>query len=395
VKICMLSTTFPRFQGDIYGNFIYLLAKKLVERNVIVKVVCSHYEGIQREEKWGSIEIFRYRYIIPESHQQLTYEGGILAALGKNHWNKVLIPFFMLSFLLKGLRVGKSCDLIHAHWTVSGLIALLVRKWHKKPIVLTVHGSDINALNKKFLLKLVNRFILSKVDNIIAVSPALKEKVIEMGILQEKLWYIPNGVDTDEFYPAPIESPVPKRILWVGRMSKEKGLPILIKAMKEILKEIPQAQLTLVGDGPERGVIDQMIEDYQLKDHIHLEGFQSHMEISRYFRNSHIFVLPSIREGFPLVTLEALASGLPCIASNVGGVKAVIEDGINGYLVSPSDARELSLKVVKLMNNPDLMKEMGEKARERIVGQYSWDRIADRTIDLYQHAMVDRMRKSQ
>jgi len=395
MKICILTTIFPRFQGDMYGNFIYLLVKRLVEKRIIVEVVCSHYKGIQGEEMWDGIKIFRYRYMIPTAFQRLTYEGGILAALGKSHWNKVLVPFFMISFLFKGLKVGKSCNLIHAHWTISGLVALLVGKLYRKPIVLTIHGSDINVLNKKFLLKLMNRFILSKVDNIIAVSPALKEKVIEMGILQEKLWYIPNGVDPNEFCPALDNFSIPQKMLWVGRISKEKGLHILIKAMKEILKEVPQAQLTLVGDGPERRNIEQMIKDYQLEEHIHLEGFRSHLEISRYFKISHIFVLPSIREGFPLVILEALASGLPCVASDVGGVKAVIEDGVNGYLVSPSDAKDFSLKVVELMSNPDLMKEMGENARKKIVDHYSWDSIADRTIALYNQTMVFKSGKSQ
>lgn len=395
MRVCMFSTTFPRFQGDMYANFIYLLARKLVEKGVIVKVVCSHSHGIQRENEMEGIEIFRYRYMIPEGRQRLTYEGGMLATLTKNSWSILLIPFFMFSFFLKGLEVGKSCDLIHAHWTISGLIALLVGKWYKKPIVLTVHGSDINVLNKKYFLKLVNRFILSRMDAVIAVSPTLKKRIEEMGVPQEKLSYISNGVDTGEFYPAPVDFPIPKRILWVGRMSKEKGLDVLIKAMKEILREVPQAQLTLVGDGPEREVIEQMIEEYHLTRHIYLEGFQSHREVSKYFRESHIFVLPSIREGFPLVILEALASGLPCVASNVGGVKVVIEEGLNGYLVSPSNAEELSRKVVKLLKSVAVVKKMGERAREKIVAHYSWDKIADRTLVLYRQAMGDNNGKYQ
>ena len=390
MKICMLSTTFPRFHGDMYANFIYFIAKKFVERGMTVKVVCSHHKRIKREEKWDGIEIFRYRYMIPETYQQLTYEGGILAAILKNHWNKILIPFFMLSFLLKGLKVGKSCDVIHAHWTISGLIALLVGKWYKKPVVLTVHGSDINVLNKKFLLKLLNGFILSHMDCVIAVSPVLEETLRKMGVMQERLRYIPNGVDIEEFYPVSTDYPVTNRILWVGRMSKEKGLDILIKAMREVVQDVPQAQLILVGDGPERGAVEQMIKDYHLGEHIHLEGLQSHLEMPRYFRMSQIFVLPSAYEGFPLVVLEALASGLPCIASNVGGIQAVIENGVNGYLVPPKDASELSFKIIELMSNPEVVKEMGKNAREKVKDHYSWDKIADRTIDFYQHAMVCR-----
>jgi len=390
MRVCMLSTTFPRFQGDMYGNFICLLAKKLVERKLVVKIVCSHYRGSRREERWDGIEIFRYRYMIPETLQRLTYEGGILAALGKNYWYKLLIPFFLFFFLLKGLRVAKWCDLIHAHWTVSGLIALVVGKWQRKPVVLTVHGSDINVLNKKLLFKLLNKAILTRVDGVIAVSPLLKERIGEMGIAPEKLWYIPNGVDTTSFFPPLSDASDRKRILWVGRMSPEKGLDVLINAMREVVREIPQAHLTLVGDGPERGTIERMVRDYQLGGHIRMEGFRSYEEIPQHFRASQVFVLPSLREGLPLVILEAFASGLPCVASHVGGIGAIIEDGVTGYLVSPSSVSELSQKVITLLKSPKVRRALGERARRKVEDHYSWDTIADQTLALYRRVMVSR-----
>ena len=250
-------------------------------------------------------------------------------------------------------------------------------------------------MNKKFLLKFLNKFVLFRIDYIIAVSPVLKENIEEMGVPREKVRYIPNGVDVDEFSPPSSNPPAPHRLLWVGRMSVEKGLHILIEAMREVLREFPHAQLTLVGDGPEKSTIEQLIKEYQLEKHVHLEGLCSHQEVSRYFKRAHVFVLPSLREGFPLVVLEALASGVPCIASNVGGLKAVVEDGVNGYLVSPSNMKELSLKVIELLNNPDVLKEMGESARNTIADHYSWGSIADRTLDIYQQDMAGRNGKPQ
>ena len=165
--------------------------------------------------------------------------------------------------------------------------------------------------------------------------------------------YIPNSVDTEHFTPSTLKTwNSPINILFVGRLTEEKGVDTLFHAMREVIaKGFKQLSLTLAGDGPLRREFEEMVSDLGITKYVEFVG--STNEVVHYYRNSHILVIPSNWEGLPLVLLEGMACGLAIVASNLGGTREGIEDGINGLLFTPGKEDELSSKIIYFLENPE------------------------------------------
>lgn len=382
MKVCMPTTSFPRYKGDLSGNFVYELAKNLVKRGVEVSVVAPHDYDTKGYEVMDGIEVYRFQYMFPKKLQEIAYSGGIPSNLRRSLIAKLELPLFMLSFFLKSLGVCRRCDIIHAHWTFSGLIGVFLKKVHGKPLALTVHGSDINNLPPHGLMKKTSVYVLKNADKIVAVSNALKDTVTGFGILSDKVKVIPNAVELSDFPPG-LKERMGFKILFVGRLVPEKGLEYLIKSMEFIVKEIPQATLTVVGGGPMREELEGLVEGYSMGDKIRFEGMKPHSEILRYLQDTDLFVLSSLSEGLPLTVLEAMAAGKPVVATNVGGIPDAVIDGESGILVPPKDIDALSKAIISLLGDRVKQIRMGEKARKRSEEKFSWEKIVESVVKIY------------
>lgn len=276
---------------------------------------------------------------------------------------------FVLWGFLRGLRLRY--DIIHAHYAMpQGFLGVLLKIARRKPLVLTVHGSDA-ALGKGPLSPLL-RWVLRRSDRIMTVSRFLQREVIALGAREGTVRVIYGGV-TPRTVPMR-RSEDGARIIFVGGLVRQKGVDILLGAFQAVKAAEKGAELWIVGDGRERPRLEASASG--------LEGvrFLGHLEdLTAVFDGASVLVLPSRAEGFGLVILEAMASGVPVVATRVGGIEEVVEDGVNGLLVEKEDPTALAQGILKLLK--------GEALRERLVRNglatakaFPWERTA-REVD--------------
>lgn len=277
------------------------------------------------------------------------------------------ILFFISALFKLYFITGKyDIDIIHAHFLIPpGLIAVLAGRLTRRKVVVTVHGSDIFMQASNPLLRKLIKYVLRKADIIAVVDETIKDKITELHLedVNEKIHLTPNAVDLWKFNPQNksnfkdeiglnTKKPV---ILFVGNLVAQKGLKYLLEAKKHL--KYP-AHLVIVGDGPLRGELEETVKTNEIED-VYFTG--ARRDINQIMPSADIFILPSISEGFPITLIEALASGLPAVATDVGGVKELITPDV-GFIVKPRDPQAIKEAIDKLMEDTDMKSQMAQKA---------------------------------
>ena len=257
--------------------------------------------------------------------------------------------------------------------------------------IATCHGF-ISADWKLRFYNRLDKFALRLCRHVIAVSEKIKEELVKSGIRRSRISVIPNGVSL-----VPVEENAALRrrklralldigseehvIGYLGRLSAEKGLIYLIEAVSQLFIATIRLKLIIVGDGPERAKLERKVKGAGLESKVVFAGFQT--ETEEWYRVFDSFVLPSLTEGTPLALLEAMAAGLPVVASAVGGVPKVVSDGINGLLSPPGDAVALGDKIRVLIENPQLSRMLGNTGAQSVRAEYGIDRWCQAIEDCY------------
>jgi glycosyltransferase involved in cell wall biosynthesis len=185
---------------------------------------------------------------------------------------------------------------------------------------------------------------------------------------------VPNGVDAHEFRPAPREW-APARLLSVGRVVYQKGYDVALRALAGLTDL--DWEWSIAGDGPHLPVLQQMVEELHLGDRVHFLGWQASADVKQQYLKANLFLHPSRHEGMPNAVLEAMASGLPVIASHISGNEELVLEGTTGLLVPVEDADGLREALRALLQAPERRQAMGEAARGRIEASFGWERVAD------------------
>ncbi|WP_394137240.1 N-acetyl-alpha-D-glucosaminyl L-malate synthase BshA [Cytobacillus oceanisediminis] len=278
-------------------------------------------------------------------------------------------------------------DLVHVHYAIPHAVcAILAKQMSGKDIkiVTTLHGTDITVLGYDPSLTDAIRFGIEKSDGVTAVSNALISQTYDLIKPDKPIKAVYNFIDervyqkTDSDYLKEEYGirPEEKVIIHVSNFRSVKRVPDVIKAFAKIAKEMP-AKLLLVGDGPEMTVICQLVNDLKLKSNVLFLGKQDNLE--ELYSISDLMLLLSEKESFGLVALEAMACGVPCIGTNVGGIPEVIDDGETGYVCGLGDIDEVSQKAINLLKDSNLHRKFSAQSislakevfsAERIVSQY-------------------------
>jgi glycosyltransferase involved in cell wall biosynthesis len=382
----MLTTSFPRWQGDFSGSFVESLSISLTELGVKVAVVAPGHTGAPYREERGLLTIYRFVYMAPSRLQVLAYEGGIPYKMRTSHVARLEVIPFLASMYDLACRAAKGCELVHVHWIPTGVVGGAVARRLGVPMVLTVHGSDGAYLERRGLKKRISSFSLQSASHVIAVSEVLERKLLSFGVAPGDVSTIHNGVDPAAFSVVPDETGG-RKILWVGRMTEEKGVEFLIRAMKKVTRIHRDALLRLVGDGPERGKLERLTGELGLLNSVSFVGQKSHSEMARFYARCDLVVLPSLSEGLPAALLEAMASGKAVVASKVGGIPELISHGRNGFLVAPGSSDEIADGVIELLGRPEDMARMGVISRRLIENTHSWNSIASQVRSVYASAV--------
>jgi glycosyltransferase involved in cell wall biosynthesis len=334
LRVVHLTTSYPRDDGDFAGRFVADLVSDLRERGVDASVVAP-----------GDYRDFG-----------LAYGAGVVANVKRRPW---LAPALVASMVRSVRRAARDADLVHAHWLAGGAVAALAGV----PFVVTLHGSGTAGRFADLELarrhpRLV-RAVLRRARAVICVSDALADAARRCGARDVRV--IRNGVQIPERIGREAE---PAEVLFAGRLSPEKGIEELVAATHGM-------NLVVAGDGPLRGSVPSAL------------GFVPHAELDRLYARAAVVVLPSHREGLPLCVLEAMAHGRPVVASAVGGIPELVEDGVTGLLVPAGDVAALRSALERLLADPVLRRRMGREGRRRVAALCSRDRIAEATLQAY------------
>ena len=221
-------------------------------------------------------------------------------------------------------------------------------------------------------------------ERIIALSSSLGKLLIQRSILplSHKIMVISQGVDIEKFHPVlKSESKTDIEFLFIGRLSKLKGLEYALRAFKRIYERYPYTRFLIVGEGKERKFLEKLTVQENIQSVVEFRGYVSYDKLPKIYNSAYIFVLPSLSEGLPNVILEAQASGLPVIGTKVGGIPELLSDG-RGILVSPANEQQLFEAMETLVRNVALREKIVKKAREYVVENHSLEALRQRYLEI-------------
>ena len=289
-------------------------------------------------------------------------------------------------------------DIVHAHescMSYSTVVALLSKKY---PTLLTMHmviKEWVKLEGKSSILtRLITipneKYVLSKIPNIIAVSPYVEDLIGDM--TNSKIYVVSNGVDIEDVENIRQYELDGHIIFYVGMLEKRKGVDLLIKAISTIKKEIPDVHLFIAGIGKEEINFKNLVKELDIEDNVKFLSFISEEEKYSYYKSADVCVFPSRFEWFGIVLLEAMVCEKPVVASNVGGIPYIVEDGKTGLLFESENVEDLAEKIITLLKDKELREKMGKAGRER-AKEFTWDKAAERTVEVYEEVVDYREEK--
>jgi colanic acid/amylovoran biosynthesis glycosyltransferase len=328
MRIAVLTTSYPRWDGDPAGRFVADAVDRLREQ-IEVDVV--------------SAQSFR--------HYGIAYGHGVLGNIKRRPWLGALVPMMITSFVHAARDAARGADLVQAHWLPAGWVAARTGK----PFVVTLHGTDVELARR---VPRLARVVFGHAAAVVAVSNAIADAARSLGA--REVTVIPNGIDVP---PAAGAEADPPYALYAGRLSKEKGVLELADAARGL-------PLVVAGDGPLRARVPLA------------RGFVPRAELLRLLDEAAVVVCPSRREGFGMTCLEAMAHGKPVVATAVGGLLDLVVDGETGLLVPARDGRALRAAIEHVLGDADLRRRFGAAGRER-ANEFDWSRVVPRLLALY------------
>lgn len=299
-------------------------------------------------------------------------ERGIETVCFKSlqHWNLIAAPIAVMT-ITRYLR-SKDIDILHTHSTEAGIVGRWAGALAGTPVVIhEIHGvpvTDDRSILLNTFIKTLERLSAPLTTIFVVKSKHIQENFLDWGIGKvEQYHLIYHGVQTTKFTDAiPTNQPekiADVRLLFVGRLVEGKGLFDLLSAFESIESQ-QSVELIIVGDGPLKEDLSDTIQAAELRESVRLTGYRE--DIAELMSSADCLVLPSYREGTPRVVTEALASGLPVIATDIAGLPEQIDDGETGYLINPGDVDALANKLERIVESPDRRRKMGNTAQDRI-----------------------------
>lgn len=293
------------------------------------------------------------------------------------------------SKLLRDERV----DIVHAHQYTPFFYAMMGRRLARRPAVLfTEHGRHFPD-HRRAKRVIANRLLLKRRDRVVGVGEAVRQALVaNEGIKPDRVGVVFNGIDLVRFRNVEFDATEVRQelglangemlLLQVARLDYLKDHTTALRALKRVTESLPDVRLILVGDGPERANIEQLIIRLGLSEHVRLLG--TRRDIPRLLAATDVFLLTSISEGIPLTLIEAMASRVPVIATNVGGVSEVVKNEVTGLLAQAKGDAAIADHIVRLAKAPELRARMGSAGMQRAFTTFAEEQMHDSYDRLYQ-----------
>lgn len=371
MRILLLNYEFPPLGGGA-GNAAYFLLKEFSKKDNLQIDLITSSAGKYKKEKF-SLNINIYYLNIGKSPKKLHYQST----------KDLLVYAWKAYFKAKQLAKENNYDLVHTFFgTPCGFIALFLGK----PYIVSLRGSDVPFFNSRFywqdkiLFKKLSRLIWKKAKFTVAASQGLKKLALK-NAPKQKIGIIYNGADIKLFKP---DNKIKKKkvILFVGRLIKRKGINYLLQAFAESGKKVKDNyQIWLVGDGPEKTNLINLCKELEIYRKVKFLGIKNKKQLIDIYNQAKILVLPSLNEGMSNVLLEAIACGLPVIATDVGGSKEIIKG--NGFIAPVGNSFALKTILEKYASSEKLILNHSKKSLKRS-RYFSWQKSAKNYLKIYQ-----------
>jgi glycosyltransferase involved in cell wall biosynthesis len=373
------------------GRQALALTEKLESLGVKVFVIARKMKGTPECNLSRRVPVYRAWAFRPHVHilEEMTF------------LNLITSLSFCLSTAIMLFRKRKEYDIVHFHGASLPLITnILPLKLYRKKVLAKVAaaklGTEAGSLQGKyFFLGKILIWMLKKVDCFVAISEEIKDGLLNDGFNQAKITRIPNFIDQNLFHPSGKESgdQIRKKlgftdgkiVTFSGRLVERKGIGVLLEAWRKIIQDRKDVLLIILGSGPLEKKLKNQSGLLGIEKNVKFCGFVNN--ITNYLAATDIFVFPSFQEGFPNSVLEAMACGLPVIATGIGGIVDVIKDEENGLLVEPGDVNQLADALKRLLSDNDYASALGEKALNTARENYGINVIANRYVELYTELM--------
>ena len=402
IKLCIITHSYPRFEGDWRSNFIESLARAYAKNAVDVTVFVPYAVNFNREPiDDDGVKIVSYKYVPFRSLHTIGYGHSMKSDLIIDVQDLLLMPFLLFVGMIRfaALLRKEKFDVIQAHWAVPNtLIAVFGRAlaFSRAKIFTSFPGSDVTVITRLGWIGRIFAKIIARSDYLSCNSSDLKEDLVKAGLDENKVDFVIYGVDDQKIFFSENERTALRRawgvsgddsvLLLIGRFVPKKGFSTAFQALKYITERRKNVKLVVVGDGPLKSEYLAILEKDRTGSYVKFVGEIPTYELRNYYSACDIFLMPSRRlpsDGLNVVVPEAMACGRAIVASRVGGNDLVVFDGINGYLHDENDPKQLAQCVLKLVEDPELKNEMGSNSLKLVRDRFTWNAIVKYYLERY------------
>jgi len=366
MRICVVSDAYYPYPSGVTEH-VYNLTRTMREKGHRVTVLTIHYP---KEKKEKGVKRLGRVMFVPMNGTLVTVP--------------LIKPILVRTFFIEN-----SFNIVHLHGPFFPDISHWALKYSPAPCVATFHTTGFKKITAGAQLYQKIFPFYKKLKARIGVSPVAVDFI--KPYIPGEYTIVPNGVDTSRFSPygnkhREIEKIKGKKILFLGRLDTRKGLGQLLPAFK-LLRNETDAHLIVAGTGPERTKYENYVKENKLQDSVYFLGFVPNEELPSVYHSCDIYCSPALgAETFGIVLLEAMASAVPVVASNIAGYKQVIEDGENGLLFNPYSPIDIKQTILSVLSNNSLRNNLVTSGLES-AKQYDWGKIADRIFEIYNKAI--------
>jgi glycosyltransferase involved in cell wall biosynthesis len=378
LNIVLTTDYFPPHIGGV-ETVTYELARQLSQMGHKVAVITLSTDNKRPVESISGMRVYEAKS--HESTRLLGVQSAFSSATGR---------------LIRNVCRREAADILHANnlYYFTTIAATANKKSLKLPLVTTLHIGTTSLLDggvrvlTKLYEKSVGRWILSRSDHIIAVSNAVKSYARALNVADSKISVIPNGIDIHENRPNPTrrKEDARVRVAFVGRLISNKGPQYLVEAAPTVLRDFPAVEFLIVGEGPMLDALRSRARALGVSDSIRF--LRAVPSVSAFLRECDLYVRPSLTEGMPLTVLEAMASGVPTIATCIEGTTEILAHGNTGFLVDPKNVDQLRFYISRLVGDSKLRMRMGKRAREIMEKHNDWVSVATQTSRVYESVLT-------
>ena len=377
MKVLWATQVYPRRSGDILGSFLHRLARGLPERNVVVEVLAPAADGLPSEETIDGVKVRRFRYA-PEGEGRIAYTGEMHRAARRN-------PAQFLAFLrafrsaVRGTLAADRFDVVHSHWWAPpGLLAGPAARRHGAKHVISLHGTDVRLVDRLPFGRRAAQRVLGKADLLLPVSRHLA-RAIEPWRGDTPVEVLPMPADGEQFRPGTHER---RGVLAVARLTTQKQIDHAVEAVAVLRKRGTHVPFTIVGDGPERRPLESLAARRGVGDLVSFTGECTGEDLVAHYQRGRALVVPSDREGYGLVVIEAGLCETPTVGVRSGALEELIDDGTTGWLAPLGDVEALADGIAAAVADGAEAARRGAAARERALAGTTGP-LAERLVDLY------------